>query len=439
MLRVIDSQLVEWKNQPGRKPLLLRGARQVGKSFAVENFGKKQFDSMVIANFEFERKYKQCFNTLDPMTIISNISAIAQQEIKPNETLLFLDEIQECPEAILALRYFKEKMPELHLIAAGSLLEFTLNDSQFRMPVGRVQSLYVKPCSFQEFLCAVGDARLCEQLAIATPATGVSPVIHELLLEKLREYFLIGGMPEVVSYYAEHKNLHLCHQLQASILEFYQRDFGKYAQKISIEYLHAIFDKIPQIAAKNFRYVEIDPKTQSRNIKPALKALVDAGLIYQVYQTSASGLPLSATINDRKFKLLFVDLGLLNHAGKLDIHTLAQDNLILLNRGTLGEQFVGQELLAYSISYEEAHLYYWEREKKSSTAEIDFVINVGSEIYPVEVKAGATGRLKSLQLFIDEKKSKIGVRISQNQLSFNGRILTVPLYMIHELPRLIQA
>lgn len=200
-----------------------------------------------------------------------------------------------------------------------------------------------------------------------------------------------------------------------------------------------IFDKIPGMVAQRFKYVNVDSNVQSRELKPALQALIDSGLVYMVHHTSASGLPLKTTINERKFKLLFVDVGLVGHASGMDIQTMMDNHLILLNRGMLAEQFVGQELLAYSQSYEASHLYYWERESKNSTAEVDYVINVGPQIIPLEVKAGKIGRLKSLQMFLDEKKLPFGVRVSQHQFAFENRVLTIPLYMISELPRLVRS
>lgn len=237
MHRLVEKDLIAWKKQAKIKPLLVRGARQVGKSYLVEKFGKEHFSSMVVVNFEFERKYKTYFATLDPNKIVSSISTMSGQAIKPGETLLFLDEIQECPDAILALRYFKEKMSNLHVIAAGSLLEFTLNKPKFRMPVSRVQSLYVKPCSFNEFLAAIGHHKLLDYLAEIELGECIDGGIQETLIENLREYFFIGGMPEVVAHYSENKDLFQCQSLQAALLEYYQKDFGKYDRSVNIRYL----------------------------------------------------------------------------------------------------------------------------------------------------------------------------------------------------------
>jgi predicted AAA+ superfamily ATPase len=438
MFRSVENDLVEWINHPNRKPLLIRGARQVGKSFVVEKVGRHHFANLVTINFEFEPRFISCFQTLDPAKIVRSLEAVSGESINAGKTLLFLDEIQECPNAILSLRYFKEKMPELHVIGAGSLLEFALNASEFRNPVGRVQSLYMKPCSLNEFLMANGDHKLIDYLSSVTLSSGIEQPIHEVLLEKCREYFVLGGMPEVVNYYVQHKKYIGCEIIQASILEYYKKDFPKYAKKTNLDIMHKIYLKIPALVGKHVKFSHIDPGIQARDQKPALHALSDAGLIYSVTHTSASGLPLNATLNDKIFKLLFLDLGLLQHASRLDIHTLLNDDLISINRGMLAEQFVGQELIAYGKNYEKPELYYWEREKAGSQAEIDYVIQVAGQIFPIEVKSGTSGRLRSLRVFMEEKNLKVGLRISPQPLSFHDGILSIPMYMISEIPRLLE-
>ena len=437
MFRSVENDLVVWKDHPNRKPLLIRGARQVGKSFIVEKIGADHFEKQVTINFEFSPHFSSCFATLNPVNIIRALEAILGEDITPGSTLLFLDEIQDCPNAILSLRYFKEKMPELHVIAAGSLLEFALNSSEFRKPVGRVQSLYMKPCSLKEFLISSGDHRLLEYLSDVKVSTGIEQPFHDLLLEKCREYFVLGGMPEVLNYYINQKKYLGCEVIQSTILEYYEKDFPKYDGKINIKILQKIFTKIPSLVGKRLKFSEIDPDIQARDQKPSLMALSNAGLIYPVYHTSASSLPLNATLNEKRFKMLFLDIGLLEHASRIDMYTLLTKDLILINQGALAEQFVGQELIAHSKNYEKPELYYWEREKKGAQAEVDYVMHMNGEIFPVEVKSGTTGRLKSLRLFMNEKKLKIGVRISPQNLSFHDGILSLPLYMIHELPRIL--
>lgn len=439
MRRLIEHNLIQWKNQVGRKPLLVRGGRQIGKSYAIETFGQAYFDNCVVVNLEIHRECVHSFKTLEPHKIIASLSVLRQQEIIPGKTLLFIDEIQESQEAILALRYFKESMPELHVIAAGSLLEFTLNQEDFKMPVGRVESLYMYPCSFKEFLIARGEQRALDYLSTVTLDTGIDAAIHEKMMSLLREYFIVGGMPEVLAYFVEHHDYLRVQVLQSTLREAYRQDFGKYAAKgVKIQHLSKIYDVIPNLVGKHFKYTAIDSNTQSRELKPSLKALEDAGLIHVVYHTAASGLPLNATMNENRKKILFIDIGLLKNASGLNMNEMLNDNLILLNQGALAEQFVGQEFCAYSKNYEKSSLFYWEREKPS-IAEVDYIIHEGSSIFPIEVKSGKTGRLKSLQQFISDKPStQFGIRISEKPLSFEQNILSVPLYMIFELERLIE-
>lgn len=437
MQRHLTTELLSWRNDPARRPLLLRGARQVGKTHLVSTFGAKHFDNLITINFEQQREYLDCFETLYPEKILTLIQLLSKQSITPGKTLLFFDEVQECPQAIMALRYFYEQMPSLHVIAAGSLLEFALNAPDFRMPVGRVQSLYLYPLSFKEFLDATGNAELHQFISAVTLKEGVPKPIHEQLLTLLREYWVLGGMPAVIKNYIDLRKLQSAQQIQYSILDTYRSDFGKYASKANIKYLQTLFEKTPGLIAKHFKYSHVDPDSQSRDIKNALSHLIDAGLINKVHATNASGLPLISGINEKKFKVLFLDVGLANSRMSLDAELLMQKDLTLVHKGALAEQFVGQEMLAYANPTLRKKLFYWERERRTSAAEVDFVEHVDAMILPIEVKAGATGRLRSLQIFLEEKQCAIGVRISQHALSLSNTILSVPLYMISELERLV--
>ena len=438
MKRYLNQQLIKWKQQPGRLPLLLRGARQVGKTFLIEAFGKQMFANMLTINFELKPEYKSCFTTLDPTDIVNRLTLLSRTVIQPGETLLFLDEIQDCPEAIQALRYFKERMPDLHVIAAGSLLEFVLNAPDFKMPVGRIQSLYLKPLSFYEYLTALGKETWCDYLHSLTLTQSIDPVLHQQLLQNVKEYLLLGGMPAVVAHYAQHKDYAFCQELQAAILETYRSDFGKYAKKTDHKYLQLLFSKIPGLVGKTIKYASISQEVQARELKHAIQLLAYAGILHPIYACHASGLPLNAGQHENKFKLLFLDVGLMQYTARLSADIVLTEDILLLNRGSLAEQFVGQELVHIMPAYERSELFYWQREKISSTAEVDYVMPVGSRIIPIEVKAGKTGRLKSLQVFLQEKQTTLGVRISQNRLSYEKNILSIPLYMIAEMERLIQ-
>lgn len=439
MYRDIEQVLLDWKNQENRMPLLLRGARQVGKSYVIEKLGREHFDQIVTINFELQPEMIRCFESLEPNEIINAIFLLTQQKIEPEKTLLFLDEIQDCPNAIRALRYFKEKLPKQHVIGAGSLLEFTLNDADFRMPVGRIQSLYLKPLSFKEYLVGSGNKPLREWIESIDLHSKIEEPVHERLLNLVREYMILGGMPAVLQSYFTTHNLSDCMNIQTALLNTYRQDFGKYARKSDHRYLQRLFEKIPGLIGENFKYSKVDPDIKSREMKDALYMLQNAGLIYPVYSTGASGVPLVSSINEKKFKVLFLDIGLVTRTVKLESELLLNNNIIMANRGMLAEQLVGQELLAYASCYEETNLYSWSREKTSSMAEVDFVITVDANIIPVEVKAGTTGHLKSIKIFMQEKKSTLGVRISQQRLSYLDNILSLPLYMTGEISRIVKA
>lgn len=438
MKRDLEKELLKWKNDGGRLPLILRGARQVGKSFLVRQFGETYFDHFVEINFEYEPQLKQCFSTLNPEEICNKLRLLKGVTIEKGKTLLFLDEIQECPEAITALRYFYEKMPEFHVIAAGSLLEFAFHRENFRMPVGRVQYLFLKPLSFGEFLEAYGYGSLREFLKTVSPEKPIEAVLHEQLLKLMREYLLLGGMPKVVSTYLHSKNVGDAQKIQTVILTTYQDDFGKYAKATDIRYLTAVFTKVPLLVSQNFFYKDVNPEMRARELKEALGKLQEANLVYKSHAISASGVPLGSQINEKNFKLFFLDTGLVNRASGLASDIVMKQDVILVNRGAIAEQFVAQELMAYSDPYSKKELFWWQREQKGSSAEIDFLLSQDTHIIPIEVKAGKIGKLRSLKIFMEEKKSKLGIRLSQNPLQLEEHILTVPLYMIEQLPRLLK-
>lgn len=438
MKRDLEKDLIHWKENPRRMPLLLRGARQVGKSYLVEQFGQQYFDTFVVVNFEEYPEYKACFNSLHPKEIIATLELVTGKSIHPGKTLLFLDEIQECPNAITALRYFKEKMADLHVIGAGSLLEFVLHDENFRMPVGRVQFMYLRPLSFGEFLDATGNDKLRKYLNNVHITDVIDNVVHNRLLNLLREYFALGGMPAVVAEYLQSKSLLNCQEIQTSLLKTFRADFGKYSGRTPHEHLQTIFSKAPGLVGQWLKYTTLDPDTATVTLKRALQKLCDAGLIILVYATSGAGLPFISHANEKKCKFLFVDIGLVKRACNLGLELLYKEDLMLLHDGMMAEQFVGQELLAYLQKDDLNGLYAWKREEKSSSAEVDFLIAVDTQIIPIEVKAGAIGSLRSLKIFLSERTLPLGVRISEAPLSLQDKVFSLPLYMIHELERLVK-
>lgn len=438
MKRTLLAQLIKWKAKSIHLPILLRGARQVGKTYLIEHFGQNCFQKMVSINFELSPEYIACFDTLKPKEIINKIEIISKQRIIPNTTLLFLDEIQICPNAIIALRYFKEQLPELHIIGAGSLLEFALSQHGMSMPVGRVQYLYMRPLSFVEYLQATNNQNLLEFILQIKLEDDTPDVIHEAALKLIREYMILGGMPMVVDNYIKTESLADCQDFQTLLLRTYSDDFAKYSTSARYKYLQQVYNQIPGLVGQQIKYVNLSPDMDSRYLKDAILDLKKSGVIFPVYSTSASGLPLLTHLNEKRFKLLFLDVGLMKRAAKLDIDLLFTQDLMLLDKGAIAEQFVGQELLAYQDPLDEPQLYYWTREDKSSTAEVDYVLNFDSTITPIEVKAGKTGTLKSLHLLMKEKKLPIGVRISTQKLQKNENILSIPFYLISQLNRLLR-
>lgn len=438
MKRDIEDVLNQWKNDSQRMPLLVRGARQVGKSFTVTRFGETEFKNLVIVNFEQQPQYKNCFSTLIPKEIIETISVLSRQDITPGSTLLFLDEIQDCPGAITALRYFYEQMPELHVIAAGSLLEFTLWQENLRMPVGRVQYLYMKPLSFLEFLDALGEGKSRKIIETVEWDRAINPAIHDHLISLVKKYAITGGMPAVVSEYINSGDLGRCQRIQSTIILTYRDDFGKYASSVKHKYLQKIFYAVPKMVGKKFKYSQVDDGMQSRDLKEALELLEKAGIVYRVKRTGGNGLPLEANANERHFKTVFLDIGLMQNMSGLSSETLMEEDFINVNAGAISEQFVAQELLAYRDHYVEPSIYYWAREARNSNAELDYLIPCYSYAMPVEVKAGKTGTLRSMHMFLEKYPAPVGIRVSSQAYNNVPPILSVPFYGIQSIPRMVK-
>lgn len=438
MRRLVERDLKLWKDRKDRMPLLVRGARQVGKSYIIETFGKENFDAVALVNFEARPEFCTLFeNQLLPEDIIPKLERLLNLPIIPGKTLLFFDEIQNCPRAIMSLRYFKEKMPELHVIGAGSLLEFAIEEESFSFPVGRIEFLYMEPLSLKEFFLVQEQTKLIEAIDSATLRNPLDEVTHQWIIEQAKSYFLVGGMPQAVASFVREKSYIQCQRIQDAILLTYKGDFGKYAKKAQYKYLQLLFDRAPRIIGENFKYSKIEQNVRSRDLKTALEQLCLAGLIHQVHATSASGIPLQSEIKENKFKIIFLDIGLLQGSWEIDPIAFFQKDFFQINQGMLAEQFVGQELLAYGDKHKKRALYFWEREHASNAAQVDFLITHSSSVIPIEVKSGKGNHLKSLIQFMKEKKSPIGVKISQAPLSFKPPILYLPFYMVEHLPRLV--
>jgi predicted AAA+ superfamily ATPase len=440
MKRAIDPILDQWKNSPVRQPLLIRGARQVGKTRSVTDFGKRSFENILTVNFEERPELSRCFSDFDPKAIIDRLSILTHQPITPGQTLLFLDEIQECPRAITALRYFDEKLPALHVIGAGSLVEFVLRAKDFRMPVGRVQSLHMVPMSFEEFLFAIGEGRLVDQLSSADLEAGIEPVFTARAEQLFRQYLLVGGMPRVVDAFSKDVLIYELQRLQSGLLRTYSDDFAKYASTAKHKYLKEVFDSAPRMVGKRYKYSQVNPNIGSKFLKEAIGLLGDSRLLVKICHASGAGVPLPATTNDRKFKIAFIDVGLMQHALGVQASVVSDDPVMQINAGGLAEQVVAQELLAYADPCLDKKLHFWSREKKGSNAEVDYLIEIDGRPLPVEVKSGARGSLKSMRLFLNEySKTLLGIRYSMHELSYHDRILSIPLTMISQTPRLVRS
>lgn len=435
MERDLYRELKIWKESPTRLPLIIRGARQVGKSFLVEQFGSREFDAFHVINFEKRPQLSQCFQSLDPKDILRELELQAEISLREGRSLLFLDEIQDCPQALKALRYFSEEMPKLHVIAAGSLLEFVLEEKEFSFPVGRVQIMNLGPLSFSEYLLAFEQSGLLDLLQTVQKGKEISSGVHEKLLRFVQEFLSIGGMPGVVSTFKKTGSHLEAKRQQSAILDLYALDFGKYATKYAEHrHLKKLFERAPNLAGKHFKFSKIDPDcaNPARDYRGALHRLQQARLILQVHSTKGNGLPLRAEKSEKKFKIFLLDVGLLG----LDQEVKRSLDFF---RGVLAEQFVAQELSLLQDPFIQRGLYYWESSVRSSSAEIDFLVNLNQRMVPIEVKSGPTGRLKSLKQFMKIKGCNLGVRISEHPLDYRDAILSIPFYLVGEMARFLEA
>ncbi len=444
------SYLKKWKDKKTRKPIVIRGARQVGKSYIVRQFAQIYALDILEINFELNDDYIACFQSKDPKQIITLLELKASQKVIPGKTLIFLDEIQAAPQVLATLRYFYEILPELHLIAAGSLLDFILEEHSFSMPVGRIEYMHLGPLNFKDFLKAIGKEQLGKFIEDYHFSTPFPVVVHDELMKMFKLYLAIGGMPEAIQVYKDTGSLLEVDIIKQSILLSYRDDFSKYGRNFKHSIIQKVFQKLPFQIGKKLKYVNLDSNEKSSNLKKVLHVLELARIYHPVYHTAANGIPLRAQINEKIQKPLFLDVGLLTKACGVNYSEIeAADEVTLINSGSLCEQFIGQHLLYARPSYEEPELFYWCREKRQSSAEIDYILNYGSKIIPVEIKAGKTGTLKSLHVFMQEKKLDYGVRFNADipseceiPISLPGasgkfRLLSLPLYMVAELPRMV--
>ena len=448
--------LDRWLRNKNRKPLIIRGARQVGKSTLVELFAQQYGQNLRHVNLERHPELSQIFSDKNPEQIIQQIEFLPKMGSIDRDTLLFLDEIQAVPEAIPALRCFYEDMPKLPVISAGSLLEFALADHTFSMPVGRIQYLHLEPMTFSEFLLAMDEERLKKYIDHYEPGQEISEIVHQRLLHLLRSYYYIGGMPEAVAVFANSRSYKDVSEVHNSIIETYRDDFPKYAGSRNLNRMLNVFNFVARNVGVKVKYSNISSQDQSVTIKKDIELLAMARVIGKVIHSHCSGLPLQADLKEKVFKLLFLDVGLMNAICGLDWRAVSQmDETKLINQGAIAEQFIGQHLQAMLAGKPNRELNYWLREGRSSNAELDFVIALGGTIIPIEVKSGATGTLKSLHQFMGSKQTPLAIRFDTQRpavhqidtvISVNKQrkqvkypLISLPLYLVERLYSIVNS
>lgn len=419
-------KLIEWKNSKNRKPLIIRGARQVGKTWLMKEFGKREYAQTAYINFESSKSLNNLFdNDFDINRIITAIQIETSVQITSENTLIIFDEIQECEGAITSLKYFFENAPQYHILAAGSLLGVALHQ-QNSFPVGKVDFLNLYPLNFGEFLLAINKKPLYELLLSSDWSLITSLKLK--YIELLRQYYFIGGMPEAVYSFSNENDFNKVRDIQIRILSAYEQDFSKHASHEIVPRIRMIWQSIPsQLSKENkkFIYGAIKNGARAKDYEIAIAWLVDSGLIYKVNRATKPALPLIAYMDIAAFKLYLVDVGLLGAMGNIDIKTLIDGNKIFQEfNGAMAEQYVLQQLK----SCEKLSIYYWSNEK--STAEIDFLVQFVDNVIPIEVKAEENLQAKSLKSFYQHYKPTISIRTSMSDHRINNWLTNLPLYAI---------
>lgn len=437
MKRLILDKLLVWKKSPYRKPLILKGVRQVGKTWILKEFGRLYYDSVAYFNFDENPEFKQFFQlTKDVNRILQNLMLVSGQKIEPDNTLIIFDEVQDCPEVINSLKYFCENAPQYHIACAGSLLGIALaKPSSF--PVGKVNFMQIDPMSFTEFLLANGDENLVHYLESVESIEPIPEAFFNPLSEKLKMYYVTGGMPESVLMWTEARDVNAMQEALSAIIEAYERDFGKHPNASEFPKISMIWKSISsQLARENkkFLYKAVKEGARAREYEDALQWLVDARLVHKVYRCTAPGLPLSAYDDLSAFKIYLVDVGLLRRLSQLAPGAFGEGNRLFTEfKGALTENYVLQTL----VTQFEVEPRYWSQ--TNPPYEVDFLIQRENDIFPVEVKAETNTKSKSLkkykELFADQVKLRI--RFSLDNLKLDGDVLNIPLFMADHTDRLI--
>ncbi len=432
MKRFITEDLIKWKESKYRKPLIIRGARQVGKTYIVKDFAYNYYEDLAYFNFDHDEDLKNLFkNTKEPKRILEQLVFISGRAIKPGSTLIFFDEVQECPDALNSLKYFQEEANEYHVIAAGSLLGIRLSHTSF--PVGKVDYLDLKPMSFSEFLIADSEEKLVDYMKSIKTIEKLPDIFFNRLNEKLKAYFIIGGMPEVVKAWVDDKDIERVNILQNNILNSYESDFSKHITNNEANKVSLIWNSIPsQLSKENkkFLYQTVKEGARTREYESALNWLNDADLLYKIYNVNKSQLPLKAYTDLSSFKIYINDVGLLRKIFNLDSIIIKDGNDLFKEfKGALTENFVLNHLIGIFKTIPNYYIF--------NNYEIDFLIQIENNIIPVEVKSGISKSSKSLTKYGEIQKPNIMVRVSLNNLSKDGNILNIPLFMIEYLKDLL--
>lgn len=433
MKRFITDNLIKWKNSRYRKPLILKGARQVGKTYIVKEFAKNNYEDMAYFNFDHDEDLYNLFDkTKDPKRIIEQLVFINGKAIVPGKTLIFFDEIQECPNALNSLKYFQEEANEYHIICAGSLLGIRLSHTSF--PVGKVEFMQMYPMSFSEFLIADNCENLVDYMKSINKIEKVPDIFFNMLEEKLKAYFIIGGMPEVVYSWVNEKNMERVNLIQNDILKSYESDFGKHVSNSEANKISLIWNSmVSQLAKENkkFLYQTIKDGARAREYENALNWLNDANLVYKIYNVKKADIPLKSYNDLSCFKIYLNDVGLLRKMANLDSRVVIEGNKLFEEfKGALTENFV---LNMLSLIYDDVPNYF-----TFDRNEIDFVIQTKNQIIPLEVKSGKSTNNNSLTRYNEKFKPKISLRLSMNNLEKDGNVLNVPLFLVEYIEDLIK-
>ena len=443
MQRTAEHSLDKWIASKSRHPLIIRGARQVGKSTLVKDFAKHSGLYLNEINLYRHQDLTNVFRTVDPKRICDELSDRLSSDVRAKGSILFLDEIQSIPEAIDALRYFYEEMPELPVISAGSLLEFALAEHNFSMPVGRVEYMFLGPVTFDEFVAAA-NPYLARYLSDGKIREGLSDTAHNELMKLVREFMLVGGMPEAAQTWLDSKEMKDVTAVHRRIFNTYIDDFAKYANGAELALMQSVFRKMPSQVGRKLKYVNYSSEHKAVTVASVIDLFIKARIACPVIHSSANGIPLGAEERPNVRKLLFMDIGLMNYANGLtyaEIQNIDDDRMI--NEGNIAEQFIGQHLFFRRGLFEMPRLNYWLRESASSNAEVDYVIENGMDVLPVEVKAGKQGTMRALHLMMTEKRLKKALRFDASKyeeqnivVSDSGNswtLVSAPLYAVGPL------